>query len=315
MKIVHGFSNKKFSGWKNIVTIGSFDGVHIGHQAIIETLVRLSRENSGKSVIVTFAPLPKEFFGNDRFKLLMTLDEKIEAFRKSGVDGVCIIPFTKRFSIIEPVDFLQKLWEYFKPFCIVVGYNHHFGRNGEGNFRILKKFSLNKNILLKKIGEIESLGTVVSSSRIRKLVGQGNILKANKMLGKEYSINARVSKGRGVGRTISYPTANLLIDLKKKLMPKDGVYAAKAEIDDKSFGAMLYLGTRPTLSKGTQLSCEVHIMGFEDDIYGKQLKVKLLERIRNEKKFSSTQSLKSQIMNDEVTAKNILANVVTNKGG
>ena len=315
MKLVHGFTKNGFSRWRNIITIGGFDGVHVGHKAIIEALQSQSKENAGKNIIITFTPLPKEFFKKSDFKLLLTQKEKLEILRNLGVDGVCIIPFTDKISKIKPLMFLQELWKYFKPFEIVVGYNHHFGKNGEGGFNILKEFAHKKGILLKKIGKVKTLGSVVSSSRIRQSIRKGEIEIANKMLGRDYFINGRVIRGDGVGRNISYPTANLSVNSSKKLLPKDGVYAVKVELDSKIYGGMLYLGKRPTFSEGNQFSCEVHILGFKGDIYGRDLKVKLLKRIRKEKKFCSAQSLKNQIMTDENTAKKILGSVITKKGG
>ena len=306
MRIIKGFKEGGFKGWKNLITIGSFDGIHKGHEAIIKKLVELATKNGGKSVVITFDPLPKEFFGEGKFKLITTFNEKLEILQEYGIDGVCVIPFTDEFSMVEPDEFLEIIWDYFQPCCIVVGKSHHFGRDGRGGLNLLKDFSAEKGIELLKVREVKEDNTTISSSGIRDYIIQGDIKKANRMLGRGYFFSAKVDRGKGVGRVLSYPTANLRIVSLKKVLPKQGVYAAEVLFKREKYGAMLYLGKRPTFSDGFHSTCEVHIMGYKGNLYGKKLTVKILDRIREERRFCSVQNLKKQIMGDEKIARKII---------
>ncbi|TES90688.1 MAG: bifunctional riboflavin kinase/FAD synthetase [Candidatus Cloacimonadota bacterium] len=315
MKIVRGFGEQAGRKWKNIISIGSFDGIHRGHKVILENLLKLAGKYRAKSTIITFDPLPKEFFQKGTFKVISTLDEKLKVFEEYGIDVVCIIPFTKKFSQIEPLDFLNKIWKYFSPYAIVVGYNHHFGKDGMGGVSLLEDFSIEKGIYLRKVEEVKLGALTVSSSRIRHLIAQGDIKRANEMLGRKFFFSAVVNKGRGIGRILSYPTANLSLDLPNKIIPKEGVYAAKAFFDSRIYGAMLYFGRRPTFSDEFSFSCELYIMEFKGNLYGKEITVRIVDRIREEKKFHSAQNLKSQIINDEEAARKIISNSVSKQGG
>ncbi|MCK4233233.1 bifunctional riboflavin kinase/FAD synthetase [candidate division WOR-3 bacterium] len=315
MKIVWGLEKKGFRRWKTIITIGSFDGIHMGHKAILNSIIKLSSKYEGKSVVVSFDPLPKEFLQGETFKAITTIEEKMEILQGFGIDGVCIIPFTEEFSNVEAYDFLESLWEHLHPYAIAFGHNHHFGNEGKGGVSLLKEFSSEKGIDLLEVKEVKIRGKTVSSSRIRNYITQGDIKKANEMLGREFVFIAKVNRGSGIGRTLSYPTANLKLNSYKKILPKEGVYAVRVLIGSNDYGAMLYVGTRPTFSEDSQSTCEVYVMGFEGDLYGKKLVVKVLDRIREERKFCSPQSLKAQIINDEETAIKIIASSVVKQGG
>jgi len=315
MKIGWGLEEKEFEKWKNIITIGSFDGIHRGHSIILKNLLKLATKYGGKSIVITFDPLPKEFLKKNNFQVITTLEEKLKILQENGIDGVCIIPFTEDFSKIEPYNFLKKIWKHFRPYAISVGYTHHFGKDGSGGVSLLEEFSKEKGIDLLEVEDVKVDDMTVSSSRIRDFISQGEITKANDMLGREFFFSATVNRGQGIGKTLSYPTANLKINSLKKILPKEGVYAAKVLLNFRNFGAMLYLGKRPTFYEDSRSTCEVYIMGFKGNLYDKQLLVKVVDRIREERKFRSAQNLRSQIMNDEETARKIINSLVSKQGG
>jgi riboflavin kinase/FMN adenylyltransferase len=310
MKVVRGFKEQGFRKWKSIITIGGFDGIHIGHAAILKHLAWMAREKGAKSVVITFDPLPREFLQKKAFKVITTVEEKLAILEATGVDGVFIIPFTSRLSQLEAVDFLEKLWSSFHLPGIVVGHNHHFGRNGKGGIALLRSFSRSKGIDLQVVREVLFENEIVSSTRIRRAIMHGKVREAGEMLGRPFSFAATVAKGNGIGTALSYPTANLEVNATRKLLPKEGVYAAKVSMNATEYGAMLYLGRRPTFYEKGRESVEAYIMGYEGNLYGKEISVSVIERIREERKFSSAENLKDQIMNDEVTAQKIIKKLV-----
>jgi riboflavin kinase/FMN adenylyltransferase len=314
MKVVWGFYKDVFKSNRNVITIGSFDGVHRGHTIILKTVKSLSRQHSLNSIVITFNPLPKDFFGNS-VKLITTLDEKIWLLNEYGIDGVCVMPFDLKFSRMEPEIFLKNIWNYFNPYAVVVGYDHHFGKDRRGDISLLEDFSKEKGFILKEIEEVKAEGETVSSSKIRELIYCGEMKRANQLLGREFFFSASVDKGDGIGKTLSYPTANLNANSEKKILPKKGVYAARVVLGDREYGGLLYVGNRPTLYENSPSTCEVYMVNFEGNLYQKKLKVKVLERIREEKKFDSTQKLREQITSDEEVAKKILNSMTAKQGG
>ena len=310
MKIVYGLEEKNFELWRNLITIGNFDGIHRGHSIILKRLLGLANETGRKSIVVTFKPLPKMFLRKSNFKLITTLDEKFQIMEDYGIDGVCVLPFTERFSKIEPQEFLKKLWEYFHPEGIVVGYNHRFGRDGKGGVSLLEDFSREKDIELIVVKEVRVGDTTVCSSRIRVLISNGEIGRANEMLGRNFFFSGTVCRGNGVGKSLSFPTANLKIDSPQKILPEEGVYAARVSVNGANFGAMLYLGKKPTFYESADSICELYIMEFNENLYGKKLKVEVLKRIREDKKFNSAHKLKEQLSRDEETARKIFCNML-----
>lgn len=315
MKVVRGFDKKDFAGWESVITIGGFDGIHTGHAAILSHLCEMARSTKAKAVVITFAPLPREYFKGESFKILTTVGEKLAILEQVGIDGVFIISFTPELSRMQPSRFLGRLWDSFQLRGIVVGRNHHFGKDGRGGIPVLRAYASQKHVALDVVENVMFRDEMVSSSRIRTSIAQGNVKEAHEMLGRPFSFSATVAKGNGIGKELSYPTANLEVIASQKVLPSSGVYAAKVSLNGGEYGAMLYLGKRPTFFEKGRSSIEAYIMGYNGNLYGKEISVGVIERIRAERKFSSQENLKEQIMNDEVTARKIIKNLTVTQGG
>jgi len=282
-----------------IVTSGTFDGIHLGHQKILKRLVDLAKKNNGESVLFTFHPHPRHvLFPSKTFKLLSTLEEKKELLAKVGIDRLIIQPFTAEFSKISSDYFIREFIEKkIGAKRLVIGYDHKFGNNREGSFDYLNQ---NKHLHSFDIEEIkrkdiDHIG--VSSTAIRKSLAVGEIKKANSLLGRLYSLTGVVVKGKQIGRTIGFPTANLDID-KNKLIPANGSYTVKALCNGNKYGAMLNVGNRPTLN-GNQISIEVHIFDFNQDIYEQTITIEFIDQLREERKFDSIEALQLQLQKDK----------------
>ncbi|MBI4946575.1 MAG: bifunctional riboflavin kinase/FAD synthetase [Bacteroidetes bacterium] len=308
MKIYEGI--EKFTGAKNpAVTIGTFDGVHLGHQKIIQQLKEAARSISGESVIFTFYPHPRMvlFPDDDSLKLLSTEEEKRELLEKFGVDHLIVHPFTKKFSRITYTEYVRDiLVNKLKVKKLIIGYNHHFGRNREGSFQQLKKLAPVYGFKLEKIAAQDINKVEISSTKIRKALEAGDIKTANKFLGYAYSIKGKVIKGKGLGKGLGYPTANIQIEDKHKLIPADGIYAVTVEYDKKIYKGMMNIGFNPTVSKDEKKTIEVNIFDFENDIYGESLRIFFKQKIREEKKFDSLEALTKAIGGDKEKALKIL---------
>jgi len=292
-----------------IVTQGTFDGVHTAHKVIINRLKELAYINNGETVVITFDPHPRlVLFPNDySLKLLHTLEEKIEALDKAGIDHLVIIPFTKEFSRLSSVQFIKDIIvNQIGTKILVIGYNHRFGKNREGSFEHLKKYSPLYGFEVVEISEQEVDEVAVSSTRIRKSLEAGDIKTANKYLGRNYEIQGSVLHGKKLGRTIGFPTANIYVSDKNKLIPDDGVYAVFVFVNNKKYSGMLNSGYRPTVN-GKDHSIEVHLFDFNDDIYNHFITIKYVDKIREEIKFDSLDSLKNQLEKDKLRASQILA--------
>ena len=300
MKVYEGI--EKFKGVKNpAVTIGTFDGVHLGHQKIIQQLKESSESVKGESVILTFYPHPRMvlFPDDDDLKLLSTEEEKKELLEKFGVEHLIIHPFTKKFSRITYTEYVRDiLVNKIKTKKLVIGYNHHFGRNREGSFQQLKKLAPVYGFELEKIPAQVLNKVEISSTKIRKALDSGDIKTANKFLGYEYSIKGKVVKGKGLGKELGYPTANIHIDDKHKLIPADGIYAVTVEVANKMHNGMMSIGFNPTVN-GEKKTTEVNIFDFEKDIYGENIRIFFKQKLRNEKKFENIESLKKAIELDK----------------
>jgi riboflavin kinase/FMN adenylyltransferase len=299
-----------FKDVKNpIVTTGTFDGVHLGHQKIISRLKEVAVHEKGETVLFTFYPHPRMvlFPEDNELKLLNTQDEKICLLQNYGVDHLIIYPFTKEFSRLSSVEFVRNiLVNTIHTKRLVIGYNHHFGRNREGSFEHLKEFGPLYGFDVEEIPAEDIDSIEISSTKIRQALQSGDIDSATSFLGHPFSVTGKVQKGAQVGRTIGYPTANILIEDKYKLIPADGVYAVKVENNGKIFGGMLNIGYNPTF-EGKARSMEVNIFDFDQDIYGHDATIYFIKRLRDEVKFNGVEDLKNTLAIDKQNALKILS--------
>ena len=290
----------------NIATIGSFDGIHIGHKKILQTLTKTAKKNNGKSILITFWPHPRYVLKkNNDFKLLTSLDEKIKLFEKNKIDILYIVDFSLKFSKVSANKFIENiLLEKLKINCLLIGYNNNFGRNREGNIRYLEENKKKFDIDIISIPKQSVDKISISSTKIREYLNNGKINSANRLLGRKYSINGKIVRGNGIGRKINFPTANIEIDEPKKLLPKSGVYAVEVILNRKIYLGMLNIGYNPTI-KNEKKSIEVNIFEFSEDIYNNKISINFIRRIRNEKKFKNLNELKKQLIKDKKKIKSI----------
>jgi len=288
-----------------VVTIGTFDGVHLGHQKIIGQLKAEAARVHGETVIITFHPHPRKVVAGTHAPvyLLTTIEERIEQLSGKGIDHLVIVPFTTGFSEIEPNRYVTDfLVAKFKPAVVIIGYDHKFGKNRAGDYKLLEHFSAQGLFELKEISEQLINDVTVSSTLIRKSLKEGNVSKAKQLLGYPFYFFGKVVQGDQRGRTIGYPTANLLIENPDKILPANGVYAVDVQLEDgRVFKGMMNIGLRPTVD-GSKKTIEVNILDFEGDLYGQQLRVALKGFIRQEKKFSGLEELKMQLALDKKEA-------------
>jgi len=302
---------EEFSRLDNaIVTTGTFAGVHYGHQKIISRLEELAKQHNGESVIITFFPHPRlVLFPEDNdLKLINTLDEKIELLEKSGIDHLLIIPFTKEFSRLSSLEFIQQiLVDKIGTKKLVIGYDHHFGKNREGSFEHLKHYSTEYGFEVEEIPEQDINDVAVSSTKIRNAILEGDVSVANKYLGYNFSLRGLVKKGDQIGRTLGFPTANISLAESYKIIPADGIYAVNVFIQDRKLQGMLYIGDRPTV-QGKSKVIEVNIFDFSEDVYDQLIKVEFLQYIRGDKYFNSLEELKVALAKDELSVRSALKN-------
>lgn len=293
---------------ETVVTVGAFDGVHLGHHSILHRLINKAKEISAEPMVVSFWPHPSHIIGSKPLRLINTLEEKKFLIQKFGVEKIVIIPFTHEFSNINALKFIKDyLIGQFGMKYFLVGYNHHFGNDRLGDFNLLKQYGHELGFEVEKAGPVEIKGEKISSTKIRQAIAEGNVTLANTFLGYNYFLSGTVARGQMLGRTLGYPTANIQTDYDYKLLPHDGVYAVRVELDGKIYNAMLNIGHRPTVNTDKLLkTIEAHIIGFDRDIYGQSMKVHFVKRIRDEIKFTSLDSLKMQLANDKIQALNFL---------
>ena len=308
MKIYRGI--EQFDKIKNAaVTSGTFDGVHIGHKSILARLQEVAKKIKGESVLLTFHPHPRMVLQEDcDLRLISTIDEKIDLLEKTGLENLIIHPFTKKFSRTSSLEYVRNiLVEKIGTKKLVIGYDHHFGRNREGSFEHLKEFSSLYGFEVEEISAKDIDDVNVSSTKIRKALSKGDIHTANTFLGHPFSLNGVVEKGNQLGRSLGFPTANINLKNDYKLIPAHGVYAVRLHLKNRSFKGMLNIGHRPTLNqKNKTVSIEVHLFDFEENIYGEWLSVSLIERIRAEKKFEQIEDLVAEMKKDQSKALHIL---------
>jgi riboflavin kinase/FMN adenylyltransferase len=277
--------------------------VHLGHQKIIKRLVELKQKQGGEIVLFTFDPHPRKILFPEQkdLKLITTTEEKCDILKQFGVDHVLVYPFTKEFSKMQAQDYISNIIARgLKTKTLVIGYDHRFGSNREGNIETLKELSKVYNFVVEEIPAQEINQLNVSSTRIRKAIEAGEIQTANDFLGYTFFITGKVVKGKQLGRTIGYPTANVLIEDNDKLIPKIGVYAVNVILNNLSYKGMLNIGTNPTTDADNRVKIEVNIFDFDIDIYGETLKVEFVKWIRNEEKFANLDELKQALANDKI---------------
>ncbi|CAM4398991.1 riboflavin kinase / FMN adenylyltransferase [Pedobacter westerhofensis] len=300
MKIYNHLS--EFKRLNNAVaTIGTFDGVHFGHQKIINRLCELARSTGGESVILTFFPHPRMIIDpeNQDLKMINTIEEKAEILAALGVDHLIITPFTRDFSNLSPSEYIQKiLVETIGIKQIIVGYDHRFGKDRSGGMKDLIAFSGPYGYEVEEIGEQDINDVAVSSTKIRESLLCGQVGLAAEYLGYPFSLYGPVIKGDKIGRTIGYPTANIFIEQPYKLIPSDGIYAVTVETDNQAYKAMAYIGQRPTIN-GMTRNIEVNIFDFDREIYGQYIKMNFHEFLRHDVKFTGLEALKVQLAQDK----------------
>lgn len=286
----------------SVITIGTFDGVHIGHRKIINQLTTISSTDNLVSILLSFFPHPKMVLqSNSEIKLINTINEKQDLLSALNLDFLIIKEFTKEFSRLSALEFVRDiLVNKLNAKHIIIGYDHHFGRNRTANIQQLREFGELYDFTVTEILAQDIDNIAISSTKIRKALNNGDIKLANNYLGYNYFFNGTVIHGNNIGQTISFPTANIKIDESYKLVPKNGVYIVKSFIDNKCVFGMMNIGTNPTFNRKNQ-SIEIHFLDFNKNIYNQSLSVEMITRIRSEKKFSSVENLKKQLELDKVT--------------
>ncbi len=292
-----------------IVTIGTFDGVHLGHQKILERLKEIKQETGLTTVVLTFDPHPRKVLFPEQkdLKLLSLVDEKLALLESYGVDVAVVYPFSKHFSQLDSEFYIRRiLLQQLQVKHLVIGYDHKFGKNRSGDIQTLKAFAPEAGFTLEEIPPQDIDSIAISSSKIRKALEEGDIRQASDCLGHFFTLEGEVVKGKQLGRTLGYPTANLKVEDPDKLIPKLGVYFVALSVEDfKGFG-MMSIGLNPTTDSDKLVKLEVNIFNFEKDIYGKVLKLKFLERLRDEKKFANLTELKQGLDLDKETCMQLI---------
>ena len=291
-----------------VVTIGTFDGVHRGHQEILKNMVNRAKELGGESVVVTFYPHPRQVLSHDSgIRFISTQEEKIKHLEALGIDNLIIIKFTKEFAAIPSEDFIKNfIVKNIQPAVLIIGYDHHFGKGRTGDFDMLYELGSQYHFKVEKIQEQDVDNVAVSSTKIRHFLENGDIKHANMLLGYEFSYIGKVIHGQRVGHEIGFPTANIEVAEEFQLIERQGVYATFAEIDGKSYPAMTYIGKRPTMHDNRPQSIETYIISFDGNLYDKEIKIRFVDFVRDDKKFDNFEALKRQISIDEQQIINIL---------
>ena len=287
-----------------VVTSGTFDGVHVGHQKILYRIRELAKKNKGETVLLTYWPHPRLVLypKEHHLRLLSTYEEKVDLLRDFGIDHLVVLPFTPEFSQMSSVDFIQNiLVDKIQTKCLVIGYDHKFGKNREGSFDYLQAHSAELGFSIEEISrqDVDDMG--VSSSKIRTALESGDLPTATSYLGRPYSLTGVVVIGQQIGRSIGFPTANIQVKDDYKLLPKNGVYAVTVQAEDQQYKGMLNLGNRPTVA-GEQKTIEVHLFDYSGDLYQKTLTVKFIQFLREEIKFADLDALKAQLKRDQEKA-------------
>ena len=291
-----------------VVTIGTFDGVHLGHQAIFRKMVADASKIDGETVVITFFPHPRIVLGlnNIRLRFINTQERKINLLEEAGIDYLVIIPFTREFAEISSEEFIRDfVVEKVHPVKIITGYDHHFGKDREGGYDMLMEMGKKYGFDVEKVEAQYASDVAISSTKIRKLLEAGMVKAANSLLGYEYSINGNVVKGKSIGRDLGFPTANISVADEYKLIAAVGVYACRVEYMGRIYKGMSNIGYRPTVDHG-DLTIEVNIFDFDQQLYGEELVIYFVDRMRDERKFKNLDALKKQLIKDREHALRIL---------
>ena len=308
MKIYHNFTD--FVKVPNaIVTIGTFDGVHQGHCAILSDMVDATKKIGGETVVITFYPHPRQVLNIDasNLRFITSQEEKIKHLEEIGIDNLIIVNFTKEFSLLPSDVFIRDyVIEKINPAKIVIGYDHHFGKNRTGDFSLLQDLSSQYKFEVQRIEAHDVENIAVSSTKIRHALQCGDVEHANMLLGYQYSYKGKVVSGNKIGRELGYRTANLDVEREYRLIEMPGVYATYVDYEGEVYKSMTYIGKKPTINAGNEENIEVHIFDFDGDIYEKDVKIRFVKRIRDERKFDSLEELKQQISIDEKQIRELL---------
>ncbi|CAL2087378.1 bifunctional riboflavin kinase/FAD synthetase [Tenacibaculum sp. 190524A05c] len=291
------------------VTIGTFDGVHIGHQKIVKDLVKQAHDNNKKSALLTFFPHPRMVLQKEAsIELINTIDERKKLLEATGLDYLIIHPFSKEFSRLTALDFVRDiLVNQLNVSKLIIGYDHHFGKNREGNIEQLTEYSHIYNFEVQEIPAQDIDTVAVSSTKIRRALKEGALKTANNYLGYHFTIKGKVVDGKKIGHTIGFPTANIEVKEDYKLIPKAGVYVVKSSIDSKTFYGMMNIGNRPTLN-GSHQTIEVNYFDFSEDLYNQTIEIELLYFLREEEKFNSLEALTDQLKQDKLASLEFINN-------
>jgi riboflavin kinase/FMN adenylyltransferase len=308
MKVYRGLEHE-FSIRRPVVTPGTFDGVHIGHRKIIERIQQKAKEINGESVVLTFDPHPRLvlFPEDNQLRLLTTLDEKLHLLEHASVDHVVVIPFNLEFSRLTATSYVENiLVNRLHTQCLVIGYDHQFGRNREGSIEQLQKLAPKFGFEVEEIPPQDIDDIKVSSTKIRNALLAGDIQTANTFLTYPYNFEGMVVKGNQIGRTLGYPTANIQPTDSLKLIPGIGIYAVQIDIEGKLYGGMMSIGKRPTVEDTEQITIEVHVFDWSEDLYGQRIRIYMIAKMRNEEKYNGLEELKQQLILDEKQARELL---------
>lgn len=294
------FDNNTFNNENksSFIALGSFDGLHLGHLSLVEKVKALAKDNDGKSIVFTFKNHPRTFINpNNRTELIMTNNEKVEVLKKENIDILAFRDFDEKIMKMMPEEFIKWICEAYKVKGIVVGFNFKFGYKNLGDVELLKKFQQEYNYKLYVMEPCKLGDEIISSTNIRKELMQGNVKKAFEMLSRPYMLSGKVIDGKKLGRTIGFPTANLEIN-KEKVIPEKGVYYTNLEINGEIFKGITSVGNNPTVN-GKELTIETYILDFDNDIYGREINVYFIDKIRNEIKFNNIDELINQLQKDK----------------
>lgn len=296
-----------------VVTIGTFDGVHIGHQEVFKQMKKEAEKISGETVVITFYPHPRLVLGKElsNLKFIKTEKKKFEHIEKAGIDNLIIVNFTKEFARQSSREFVKNLIvDHIHPKLMIIGYDHHFGKDREGSFANLKKLGNEFGFEVEKVQEQNINGHTISSTEIRNLLSAGDVEKANRLLGHEYSITGKVVRGKSIGHNLGFPTANIEVEDRYKLIAAVGVYACRALVKGKMYQGMSNIGYRPTIEyeneKDHDITIEINIFDFNDDIYGEEIIIYFVARMRDEVKFENKKALSEQLARDKIHALKLL---------